>query len=96
MVPTVQQAKNILRIDNWFYNQQFEPDFTISLTLGQLGLADGFREEVELAKFWKIFIDYENAGEGQKELKSLFDSDNHTKPNCTLVMRKKTPDELDP
>ena len=46
-----------------------------------------------MAKFWKIFVDYEN-DKGQKELKNLHDSDNHTKPNCSLIMRKKTPEEL--
>ena len=50
-------------VDNWYYNQQYEPEFSIGLTLRQLDIAASVKEEKLFAEFYSIFVRL-NKGEG--------------------------------
>ena len=70
----------------WFYNQHFEPKFTIGLTLRQLHIAEDLLQELEMAKEWQLFVRERDGTE--KLIKTMADADKFTQPNCTLVMVK--------
>lgn len=49
-------SRKPLILQNWFYNREFEPEFTIGLTLRQIEVANNVEEEQNLAKEWLLYV----------------------------------------
>ena len=90
-------------IDKWYYNQIFDPEFSIGMSLRQLDIAESIQEEVSMAKQWSIFaikfpdsnnlFDRLNKKHEEIELVTLEDGDKFTFEGCELAMRRKKVEE---
>ena len=55
-----------LILPNWFYNREFDPFFTIGLTLRQIDIAQNVEEEQNLAREWLLFARIKDSATGTK------------------------------
>ena len=69
-----------------FYNQSFEPEFTVGLFLRYFGIAQNLKEEISKSKEWKIYL---KSGEQETLINTSEDAKKYLKENCTLVIREK-------
>ena len=69
-----------------FYNQNFEPEFTVGLFLRYFGIAQNLKEEISKSKEWNIYL---KSADTETLINNSQDAKKYLKENCTLLIREK-------
>ena len=68
-----------------FYNQHFEPEFSVGIYLRYFGIAKNLIEEIKKSKEWKIYVRKEGV---EIEINNMVDAEKNLEQECTLIMRE--------